>query len=42
MPTPDELAARAIGERIQNIRTRTGRTRAVVAGLVGRSEDLAT
>ncbi|MEU4313728.1 helix-turn-helix transcriptional regulator [Nocardia sp. NPDC024068] len=39
MPTPDELAARAIGERIQNIRTRTGRTRAVVAGLVGRSED---
>ncbi|WP_327147800.1 helix-turn-helix transcriptional regulator [Nocardia sp. NBC_01329] len=39
MPTPDELATRAIGERIQNIRTRTGRTRAVVAGLVGRSED---
>lgn len=39
MPTPDELAARAIGERIQNIRTRTGRTRSVVAGLVGRSED---
>ncbi|MGW0178551.1 helix-turn-helix domain-containing protein [Nocardia sp. NPDC003345] len=39
MPTPDELAARAIGERIQNIRTRTGRTRAVVAGLVGRSDD---
>ncbi|MEV6656430.1 helix-turn-helix domain-containing protein [Nocardia fluminea] len=39
MSTPDELAAKAIGERIQNIRTRTGRTRAVVAGLVGRSED---
>ncbi|MFC6011126.1 helix-turn-helix domain-containing protein [Nocardia lasii] len=39
MPTPDELAAKAIGERIQTIRTRTGRTRAVVAGLVGRSED---
>jgi transcriptional regulator with XRE-family HTH domain len=39
MPTADELAAKAIGERIQNIRTRTGRTRAVVAGLVGRSED---
>ncbi|WP_194825695.1 helix-turn-helix transcriptional regulator [Nocardia sp. XZ_19_231] len=39
MPTPDELAAKAIGERIQAIRTRTGRTRAVVAGLVGRSED---
>ncbi|NKY33535.1 helix-turn-helix transcriptional regulator [Nocardia speluncae] len=39
MPTSDELATRAIGERIQNIRTRTGRTRAVVAGLVGRSED---
>jgi transcriptional regulator with XRE-family HTH domain len=42
MPNPqnsDELAARVIGERIQNIRTRTGRTRAVIAGLVGRSED---
>ncbi|WP_446226197.1 helix-turn-helix domain-containing protein [Nocardia sp. IBHARD005] len=39
MSTPDELAAKAIGERIQTIRTRTGRTRAVVAGLVGRSED---
>ncbi|MEU4810032.1 helix-turn-helix domain-containing protein [Nocardia fluminea] len=39
MSTPDELAARAIGERIQTIRTRTGRTRAVIAGLVGRSED---
>ena len=38
-PSPDELAARVIGERIQNIRTRTGRTRAVIAGLVGRSED---
>ncbi|MGY4098023.1 helix-turn-helix domain-containing protein [Nocardia sp. R16R-3T] len=39
MPNPDELAARAIGERIQNIRTRTGKPRAVVAGLVGKSED---
>ncbi|PKV80934.1 helix-turn-helix domain-containing protein [Nocardia fluminea] len=39
MPTPDETVARAIGERIQNIRTRTGKTREVVAGLVGRSED---
>ncbi|MEV0543792.1 helix-turn-helix domain-containing protein [Nocardia salmonicida] len=39
MSTPDELAAKAIGERIQTIRTRTGRTRAVIAGLVGRSED---
>lgn len=28
-----------IGERLQNIRTRTGRSRAVIAGLVGRSED---
>ncbi len=39
MPNSDELAARAIGERIQNIRTRTGKPRSVVAGLVGRSED---
>lgn len=39
MPTPDELAGRSIGERIQIIRTRTGKSRAVVAGLVGRSED---
>lgn len=39
MSTPDELAGRSIGERIQIIRTRTGKSRAVVAGLVGRSED---
>ncbi|WP_280300243.1 helix-turn-helix domain-containing protein [Nocardia abscessus] len=39
MPTPDELAGRSIGERIQIIRTRTGKSRAVVAGLVGRSEE---
>jgi transcriptional regulator with XRE-family HTH domain len=39
MPSPDELAGRPIGERIQIIRTRTGKSRAVVAGLVGRSED---
>lgn len=39
MPNPDELAAKAIGERIQNIRERTGKRREVVAGLVGRSTD---
>ncbi|MBF6099098.1 helix-turn-helix domain-containing protein [Nocardia cyriacigeorgica] len=39
MPNPDELAGRSIGERIQTIRTRTGKSRAVVAGLVGRSEE---
>ncbi|WP_329411945.1 helix-turn-helix domain-containing protein [Nocardia vinacea] len=39
MPTSDDLAGRSIGERIQTIRTRTGKSRAVVAGLVGRSED---
>ncbi|MBF6289377.1 helix-turn-helix domain-containing protein [Nocardia cyriacigeorgica] len=39
MPNPDELAGRSIGERIQAIRTRTGKSRAVVAGLVGRSEE---
>lgn len=39
MPTPDELAVKAIGERIQNIRERTGKPREVVAGLVGRSTD---
>jgi transcriptional regulator with XRE-family HTH domain len=39
MPNPDDLAGRSIGERIQTIRTRTGKSRAVVAGLVGRSED---
>ncbi len=33
----DELAGRPIGERIQIIRERTGKSRAVVAGLVGRS-----
>ncbi|MBF6342758.1 helix-turn-helix domain-containing protein [Nocardia cyriacigeorgica] len=39
MPNSDELAGRSIGERIQTIRTRTGKSRAVVAGLVGRSEE---
>ncbi|MBF6250993.1 helix-turn-helix domain-containing protein [Nocardia farcinica] len=39
MPNPDDLAGRSIGERIQIIRTRTGKSRAVVAGLVGRSEE---
>ncbi|MBF6437657.1 helix-turn-helix domain-containing protein [Nocardia cyriacigeorgica] len=39
MPNPDDLAGRSIGERIQSIRTRTGKSRAVVAGLVGRSEE---
>ncbi|MBB5915256.1 transcriptional regulator with XRE-family HTH domain [Nocardia transvalensis] len=40
MPNPDDvLAAQAIGERIQQIRMRTGKSRAVVAGLVGRSEE---
>ncbi|GGK64857.1 helix-turn-helix domain-containing protein [Nocardia camponoti] len=39
MPTPDELAAKAIGERIQTIRERTGKSRDVIAGLVGRSPD---
>lgn len=34
----DELAGKTIGERIQTIRERTGRTRVTVAGLVGRSE----
>ncbi|AFU02888.1 helix-turn-helix domain-containing protein [Nocardia brasiliensis] len=39
MPNPhDELAGRSIGERIQMIRTRTGKSRAVIAGLVGRSD----
>jgi len=38
MPT-DNVAGQAIGERIQAIRTRTGKSRAVVAGLVGRSEE---
>lgn len=38
-PNSDNLAGRTIGERIQIIRTRTGKSRAVVAGLVGRSED---
>ncbi|WP_040839263.1 helix-turn-helix domain-containing protein [Nocardia brevicatena] len=39
MPYPDDLAGKSIGERIQTIRTRTGKSRAVVAGLVGRSEE---
>lgn len=39
MPTPDDLAAKSIGARIQAIRERRGATRAVVAGLVGKSED---
>ncbi|MGW5316703.1 helix-turn-helix domain-containing protein [Nocardia thailandica] len=40
MPHPEnDFAARSIGERIQAIRTRTGKSRAVVAGLVGRSEE---
>ncbi|MET9286346.1 helix-turn-helix domain-containing protein [Nocardia beijingensis] len=39
MPDHDELAGRSIGERIQIIRTRTGKSRTVVAGLVGRSEE---
>ena len=38
MPT-DDFAGQTIGERIQTIRTRTGKSRAVVAGLVGRSEE---
>ncbi|WP_342802362.1 helix-turn-helix transcriptional regulator [Nocardia sp. No.11] len=40
MPHSDsDFAARAIGERIQSIRTRSGKTRAVVAGLVGKSDE---
>jgi transcriptional regulator with XRE-family HTH domain len=35
----DELAGRSIGERLQIVRERTGKSRAVVAGLVGRSEE---
>lgn len=35
----DELAGLTIGRRIQTIRERRGKTRAVVAGLVGRSEE---
>lgn len=35
----DELAGLPIGQRIQTIRERRGKTRAVVAGLVGRSEE---
>lgn len=38
-PNSSDLAGKSIGERIQIIRTRTGKSRAVVAGLVGRSED---
>ncbi|HET6291039.1 MAG TPA: helix-turn-helix transcriptional regulator [Amycolatopsis sp.] len=35
----DELAGLSTGERIQTIRTRTGKSRAVVAGLLGHSAD---
>ncbi len=35
----DELAGQPIGRRIQTIRERSGKSRAVVAGLVGRSEE---
>jgi transcriptional regulator with XRE-family HTH domain len=35
----DELAGKTIGERIQIIRERTGKSRPVVAGLVGRSPE---
>lgn len=35
----DDLAGKPIGERIQIIRERTGKTRPVVAGLVGRSAE---
>lgn len=35
----EELAGRPIGERLQIIRERTGKTRPVVAGLVGRSTE---
>ncbi|WP_246869041.1 helix-turn-helix domain-containing protein [Saccharopolyspora sp. ASAGF58] len=35
----DELAGRTIGERIQIIRERRGKSRPVVAGLVGRSAE---
>lgn len=34
----DELADKTIGERIQTLRERKGKSRAVVAGLVGRTE----
>lgn len=37
-PMVDELAGKPIGERIQILRQRQGKTRAVVAGLAGRSE----
>lgn len=35
----DELTGKSVGERIQIIRERTGRSRPVVAGLVGRSAE---
>ncbi|WP_267595233.1 helix-turn-helix domain-containing protein [Carbonactinospora thermoautotrophica] len=35
----DELVGKTIGERIQILRERRGKSRAVVAGLVGRSEE---
>lgn len=38
-PTGDELNGKPVGERIQIIRERTGKTRAVVAGLVGKSAE---
>jgi len=34
----DELEGKSIGERIQTLRERTGKSRAVVAGLVGRTD----
>ncbi|MEU7763656.1 helix-turn-helix domain-containing protein [Nocardia sp. NPDC049190] len=39
MPNQNGLAGGSIGERIQTIRTRTGKSRSVIAGLVGRSEE---
>ncbi|MGH3862134.1 helix-turn-helix domain-containing protein [Actinokineospora sp.] len=35
----DELAGLSIGSRLQTIRMRKGKTRAVVAGLVGRTDE---
>lgn len=39
MPIPDDRAVNTIGARIQEIRVRKGVSRAVVAGLVGMSEE---
>lgn len=36
---PDDLAHLPFGQRLQRIRERKGKTRAVVAGLVGRSTE---